>query len=53
MKRPWSGQIEAVPAEDIPEFDPKNPLCPGAVRQNGEVIKLLFLLWYCNLMLNI
>lgn len=33
MKRPWSGQVEAVQAEEIPEFDPNNPLCPGANRQ--------------------
>ncbi|XP_075217963.1 galactose-1-phosphate uridylyltransferase isoform X2 [Lycorma delicatula] len=37
MKRPWSGQVEAVPSDEIPEFDPNNPLCPGAKRQNGEI----------------
>lgn len=36
MKRPWSGQQESVNEENVPEFDPKNPLCPGAVRGNGE-----------------
>lgn len=23
--------------EEIPEFDPKNPLCPGATRSNGQI----------------
>lgn len=36
MKRPWSGQQEAPQKNDLPEFDPSNPLCPGVVRQNGE-----------------
>ncbi len=35
MKRPWSGQVERPPQEDIPEFDEKNPLCPGVTRPNG------------------
>ena len=37
MKRPWSGQVEKPAEEDIPDFDPKNPLCPGVTRANGEV----------------
>uniref|UniRef100_A0A1B6IQJ7 Galactose-1-phosphate uridylyltransferase n=1 Tax=Homalodisca liturata TaxID=320908 RepID=A0A1B6IQJ7_9HEMI len=37
MKRPWSGQVEAVADSDVPEFDPKNPLCPGVTRPNGQV----------------
>lgn len=37
MKRPWSGQTESVPHENIPEFDPSNPLCPGVTRPNGQV----------------
>ncbi|XP_067013496.1 galactose-1-phosphate uridylyltransferase isoform X2 [Anabrus simplex] len=37
MKRPWSGQVEAVAEEEIPEFDPKNPLCPGVQRASGLV----------------
>ena len=37
MKRPWSGQVEKTPDENIPEFDPKNPLCPGVTRPNGIV----------------
>ena len=35
LKRPWSGQVEKVAEDKIPEFDPKNPLCPGNVRSNG------------------
>lgn len=37
MKRPWSGQQESPQIDDIPEFDPTNPLCPGVKRGNGEV----------------
>ncbi|XP_029437306.1 galactose-1-phosphate uridylyltransferase [Rhinatrema bivittatum] len=37
MKRPWQGQLEKPPEEDIPRYDPSNPLCPGARRANGEV----------------
>lgn len=37
MKRPWAGQVEKPIGEDIPAHDPKNPLCPGVVRPNGEV----------------
>lgn len=37
MKRPWSGQVEKLTEDEIPEFDPKNPLCPGVTRANGEV----------------
>jgi UDPglucose--hexose-1-phosphate uridylyltransferase len=36
MKRPWSGQQEAPQKNDLPEFDPTNPLCPTVIRQNGE-----------------
>lgn len=35
--RPWSGQIETLPAEEIPKFDPNNPLCPGVTRASGVV----------------
>ena len=35
MKRPWSGQVEKPTEEERPEFDPKNPLCPGVTRPNG------------------
>ncbi|CAH1797450.1 unnamed protein product [Owenia fusiformis] len=37
MKRPWSGQVEKPPIENIPRHDPKNPLCPGNTRPNGKV----------------
>lgn len=37
MKRPWSGQVEKTTEEQVPEFDPKNPLCPGVTRANGEI----------------
>lgn len=35
MKRPWSGQVEKVEEDVVPEFDPGNPLCPGVTRPNG------------------
>ncbi|XP_056322291.1 galactose-1-phosphate uridylyltransferase [Danio aesculapii] len=37
MKRPWKGQVEKPPEDDIPRHDPNNPLCPGSVRANGEL----------------
>ena len=37
MKRPWKGQVEKPPQEQIPKFDPKNPLCPGVERVPGKV----------------
>ncbi|KAM3599280.1 uncharacterized protein V6R79_003033 [Siganus canaliculatus] len=37
MKRPWAGQVEKPSEEQIPRFDPKNPLCPGNTRPNGQV----------------
>ncbi|XP_064618731.1 galactose-1-phosphate uridylyltransferase-like [Lineus longissimus] len=36
-KRPWQGKMEKPPGGDIPRFDPKNPLCPGSTRPNGNV----------------
>lgn len=42
MKRPWSGQEEKAQIENVPEFDPSNPLCPGVVRGNGIVKKNTF-----------
>nr|XP_019558813.2 probable galactose-1-phosphate uridylyltransferase [Aedes albopictus] len=36
MKRPWSGQEEQPQRNDLPEFDPTNPLCPGVTRSNGS-----------------
>lgn len=59
LQRPWSGQSEASQIDNIPEFDPTNPLCPGTTRPNGEVrmfntrfffkLKLLILLKYIYL----
>ncbi|MDR3688832.1 MAG: UDP-glucose--hexose-1-phosphate uridylyltransferase [Fimbriimonas sp.] len=36
-KRPWLGQIETLPPENRPQYDPKCYLCPGNVRANGEI----------------
>lgn len=33
--RPWSGQTETPPPENVPSHDPKNPLCPGVIRASG------------------
>lgn len=37
MKRPWAGQVEKPPEEQVPRYDPRNPLCPGNTRANGQV----------------
>ncbi|XP_061732983.1 galactose-1-phosphate uridylyltransferase isoform X2 [Nerophis ophidion] len=37
MRRPWAGQLEKPPEEHVPRYDPRNPLCPGNTRANGEV----------------
>ncbi|XP_043279426.1 probable galactose-1-phosphate uridylyltransferase [Venturia canescens] len=37
MKRPWGGQVEKSNDEDLPEYDPTNPLCPGNSRAGGNV----------------
>ncbi|TRY88032.1 hypothetical protein DNTS_026623 [Danionella cerebrum] len=37
MKRPWKGQVEKPPEDNVPRHDPNNPLCPGSVRANGEI----------------
>ena len=34
--RPWQGQVEPVPPEARPAYDPSCYLCPGNVRANGE-----------------
>jgi UDPglucose--hexose-1-phosphate uridylyltransferase len=34
-KRPWFGQIEKVPPENIPEYDRGCYLCPGNLRAGG------------------
>ncbi|XP_039265907.2 galactose-1-phosphate uridylyltransferase-like [Styela clava] len=36
LKRPWTGQVEKPVLDEIPEYDPKNPLCPGNIRSNGK-----------------
>ena len=36
MERPWLGQVEAVPAEKRPAYDPECYLCPGNPRAGGE-----------------
>ncbi|ESP01205.1 hypothetical protein LOTGIDRAFT_186016 [Lottia gigantea] len=36
-KRPWTGQVEKVPEDNIPRKDSKNPLCPGSIRSSGKV----------------
>ena len=35
-KRPWQGQVEKLPAENRPAYDPKCYLCPGNERAGGE-----------------
>jgi UDPglucose--hexose-1-phosphate uridylyltransferase len=34
-KRPWQGQVEKMPAENIPAYDPTCYLCPGNKRVSG------------------
>lgn len=38
MKRPWSGQVETIADDIIPDHDPNNPLCPRVTRPNGQVL---------------
>jgi UDPglucose--hexose-1-phosphate uridylyltransferase len=33
--RPWLGQVEKVPADSLPAYDPECYLCPGNVRAGG------------------
>jgi UDPglucose--hexose-1-phosphate uridylyltransferase len=35
-QRPWQGQLEKVPVQNEPEYDPKCYMCPGNVRASGE-----------------
>jgi UDPglucose--hexose-1-phosphate uridylyltransferase len=35
VQRPWQGQVESVPLEAQPAFDPDCYLCPGNVRAGG------------------
>jgi UDPglucose--hexose-1-phosphate uridylyltransferase len=34
-RRPWLGQVEKAPVEEIPAYDPKCYLCPGNTRALG------------------
>jgi UDPglucose--hexose-1-phosphate uridylyltransferase len=35
-RRPWLGQIEKMPAENLPAYDPDCYLCPGNKRAEGK-----------------
>ena len=35
-KRPWKGQTELLPAEQVPTYDPQCYMCPGNARAGGE-----------------
>jgi UDPglucose--hexose-1-phosphate uridylyltransferase len=35
-QRPWQGQVEKLPAEQSPQYDPICYLCPGNERANGH-----------------
>lgn len=37
MKRPWQGQTERPPQQNVPRNDSNNPLCPGSTRAHGDV----------------
>lgn len=34
-KRPWQGQVEKIPTETLPHYDPSCYLCPGNERAGG------------------
>ena len=34
-KRPWLGQVERIPPENLPQYDPTCYLCPGNERAGG------------------
>lgn len=36
-QRPWQGKVEKPTEKEVPEHDPRNPLCPRATRSNGLV----------------
>jgi UDPglucose--hexose-1-phosphate uridylyltransferase len=36
-RRPWLGQIEKPPVEELPAYDPECYLCPGNSRAGGKV----------------
>ncbi len=35
-RRPWLGQVEKVPPENLPSYDPNCYLCPGNTRAGGK-----------------
>ncbi|MEW5978620.1 MAG: UDP-glucose--hexose-1-phosphate uridylyltransferase [Acidobacteriota bacterium] len=35
-KRPWQGQVEKTPTEQVPPYDPDCYLCPGNSRAGGQ-----------------
>jgi len=35
LSRPWQGQVEAAPDENLPAYDPTCYLCPGNARARG------------------
>jgi UDPglucose--hexose-1-phosphate uridylyltransferase len=35
-RRPWQGQVEKAPPENLPQYDPTCYLCPGNLRSTGE-----------------
>ncbi|MGA7224307.1 MAG: galactose-1-phosphate uridylyltransferase, partial [Candidatus Acidiferrales bacterium] len=35
-KRPWKGQTEALPPENVSSYDPLCYMCPGNTRAGGE-----------------
>jgi UDPglucose--hexose-1-phosphate uridylyltransferase len=35
-KRPWLGQVEKIPPENLPAYDPTCYLCPGNSRSGGQ-----------------
>ena len=37
MKRPWQGQVEKLPPENRPAYDPTCYLCPGNPRAGGKI----------------
>ena len=39
MKRPWQGQLEEIPPDDRPAYDPKCYLCPGNERAGDIAIR--------------
>ncbi len=36
MKRPWQGQTETLPDDELPQHDPDCYLCPGNTRKSGD-----------------